>query len=100
MKPEYIGYGNFDEEQYVYAYCQCPVSFNYALKWKRILDGKIHTYTCICEDCGTKVSVNSGPNLSQHMHLLNIINEKLINEYISKVECCDELGGDANERLD
>jgi hypothetical protein len=66
MKPEYIGVGNFDEENYVYAYCRCPVSLNYAIKWPRIKDGKVHIYNCVCEDCGTEVGVISksfGPEL-------------------------------------
>ena len=66
MKPEYIGIGNFDENNYVYAYCKCPLSFDYAIKWPRIKDGKPHRYTCICENCGTEVGVISksyGPEL-------------------------------------
>ena len=56
-KPEYIGVGNFDEENYVYAYCKCPLSTDYAIKWPRIKDGKPHVYTCICENCGTPVGI-------------------------------------------
>lgn len=66
MKPEYIGVGNFDEDNYVYAYCKCPFSVDYAIKWHRIKDGKVHVYTCTCEDCKTEVSViskNYGPEL-------------------------------------
>ena len=59
MKPEYIGYGNFNEERYVYAYCKCPLPLDYAIKFKRILNNKGHVYKCICEDCGTEVSVIS-----------------------------------------
>lgn len=59
MKPEYIGVGNFDEENYVYAYCSCPISLDYAIKWPRIKDGKVHIYNCVCEDCGTEVGVIS-----------------------------------------
>lgn len=66
MKPEYIGIGNYDENNYVYAYCKCPLSVAYAIKWPRIKDGKPHRYTCICENCGTEVGVVSksyGPEL-------------------------------------
>lgn len=66
MKPEYIGIGNFDENNYVYAYCKCPLSADYAIKWPRIKDGKPHRYTCTCENCGTVVGVISksyGPEL-------------------------------------
>lgn len=66
MKPEYIGLGNFDENNYVYGHCQCPVSLEYAIKWPRIKDGKPHEYRCICEDCGTEVGVWSksyGPEI-------------------------------------
>jgi len=66
MKPEYIGVGNFDEENYVYAYCRCCLSLDYAIKWPRIKDGKVHNYNCVCEDCGTAVGVISksyGPEL-------------------------------------
>lgn len=59
MKPEYIGIGNFDEDNYVYAYCNCPLPADYAIKWPRIKDGKVHSYTCTCEDCGTEVGVVS-----------------------------------------
>ena len=66
MKPEYVGIGNFDEENYVYAYCRCPLPVDYAIKWLRIKDGKPHNYTCICEDCGIRVGIISksyGPEL-------------------------------------
>lgn len=59
MKPEYIGVGNFDEDNYVYAYCNCPLPVDYAIKWPRIKDGKVHSYICTCEDCGTEVGVVS-----------------------------------------
>lgn len=59
MKPEYVGVGNFDEDNYVYAFCNCPLSVDYAIKWPRIKDGKVHSYTCTCEDCGTEVGVIS-----------------------------------------
>lgn len=59
MKPEYIGIGNFDTMNYVYAYCKCPLPTDYAIKWPLIKDGKPHSYTCICEDCGTEVGVYS-----------------------------------------
>lgn len=59
MKPEYIGIGNFDEDNYVYAHCKCPLPADYAIKWPRIKDGKPHRYTCVCEDCGTEVGVIS-----------------------------------------
>ena len=59
MKPEYIGIGNFDEDNYVYAHCKCPLPADYAIKWPRIKDGKPHRYTCVCEDCGTEVWVIS-----------------------------------------
>lgn len=67
MKPEYIGYGNFDEEHYVYGFCKCPLPVDYALKWEKILDGKTHTYSCICEDCGTEVNCIAGGNISLGM---------------------------------
>ncbi len=57
MKPEYIGFGNFDTINYAYAYCNCPLSVDYAIKWSLIKDGKPHSYTCTCEDCGKSVSV-------------------------------------------
>lgn len=57
MKPEYIGIGNFDTMNYVYAYCNCSLPTDYAIKWPLIKDGKPHSYTCTCEDCGTTVSV-------------------------------------------
>lgn len=57
MKPEYIGPGNFDENNYVYAFCKCPLSVAWAIKWPRIKDGKSHRYSCVCEDCGTEVGV-------------------------------------------
>ena len=50
---------NFDEDNYVYAYCKCPLPSDYAIKWPRIKDGKEHRYSCICEDCGTEVAVVS-----------------------------------------
>lgn len=59
MKPEYIGLGNFDEDNYVYVYCKCPLPADWAIKWPRIKDGKPHSYICTCEDCGTTVSVIS-----------------------------------------
>lgn len=59
MKPEYIGIGNFNTNDYVYAYCKCSISMNYAIKWPRIKDGKRHRYTCTCENCGTKVEIIS-----------------------------------------
>ena len=57
MKPEYIGNGNFDTKNYVYAYCKCPLSMDYAIKFPRIKDGKQHIYACVCEDCGTEVGI-------------------------------------------
>lgn len=66
MKPEYIGIGNFDTDNYVYAYCKCPLPADYAIKWPRIKDGKPHRYSCICEDCGAEVGVISksyGPEI-------------------------------------
>ena len=57
MKPEYIGVGKFDEDNYVYGYCRCSLPLDHAIKWVRIKDGKPHRYNCICEDCGTKVEV-------------------------------------------
>lgn len=59
MKPEYIGNGNFDTDNYVYAHCKCPLTTEYAIKWPRITDGKPHKYSCTCEDCGTKVEIIS-----------------------------------------
>ena len=56
MKPEHIGLGNFDENNYVYAYCKCPLPADYTIKWPRIKDGKPHRYSCVCEDCGTEVN--------------------------------------------
>lgn len=41
MKPEHIGIGNFDEVNYVYAYCKCPLPVDYAIKWPLIKDGKL-----------------------------------------------------------
>lgn len=66
MKPEYIGIGNFDENNYVYGRCRCPLPAGYAIKWPRIKDGKPHEYRCICEECGTEVGVWSksyGPEI-------------------------------------
>jgi hypothetical protein len=66
MKPEYIGIGNFNTDNYVYAHCKCPLTTDYAIKWPRIKDGKVHIYNCVCEDCGTEVGVISksfGPEL-------------------------------------
>lgn len=57
MKPEYIGVGNFDEDRYVYALCDCPVTEGWAIKFNKILDGKPHRYSCVCENCGTEVGV-------------------------------------------
>lgn len=57
MKPEYIGYGNFDLKHYVYAVCMCPTSTAYAIKFNRIQDGEIHSYQCVCENCKTKIKV-------------------------------------------
>ena len=57
MKPEYIGVGNFDEDHYVYAVCKCPVTEGWAIKFNKILDGKPHRYSCVCEECGTEVGV-------------------------------------------
>ncbi len=57
MKPEYIGVGNFDEDHYVYALCNCPVTEGWAIKFNKILDGKPHRYSCVCENCGTEVGV-------------------------------------------
>lgn len=55
MKLEYIGNGNFDEVNYIYAHCKCPLTADYAIKWPRIKDGKLHRYRCTCEDCGTEI---------------------------------------------
>jgi hypothetical protein len=33
MKPEYIGVGNFDEDNYVYAFCKCPLPVDYAINY-------------------------------------------------------------------
>lgn len=66
MKPEYIGIGNFDENNYAYAYCKCSLSMDYAIKWPLIKDGKPHRYHCTCENCGTEVGVfrkTYGPEL-------------------------------------
>ena len=57
MKPEYIGYGKFDESKYVYAYCMCPLPTSYAIKFKRILDRNPHVYECVCEDCKTQIKI-------------------------------------------
>ena len=57
MKPVHIGYGNFDESKYVYGYCKCPLPTDWVITFNKILDGKPHFYSCICEDCGTKVSI-------------------------------------------
>lgn len=57
MRPEYIGVGNFDTDNYVYAFCKCPLPTGYAIKWPRIKDGKFHRCSCTCEDCGTEVEV-------------------------------------------
>lgn len=57
MVPEYIGAGNFDTNNYVYARCKCPLTTDYAIKWPRIKDGKPHKYKCTCEYCGTEVEV-------------------------------------------
>lgn len=59
MKPEYIGIGNFDTDNYVYSYCNCKLSSDYAIKWPLIKDGKPHRYACICEDCGAEIVVFS-----------------------------------------
>jgi len=70
MKPEYVGIGNFDEDNYVYAYCKCPLPVDYAIKWPLIKDGKPHSYTCTCEDCGATVSVitkSYGPEVYKEM---------------------------------
>ena len=66
MKPEYIGVGNFDTDNYVYAHCRCPLPGDYAIKWPIIKDGKPHRYSCICEDCGAEIGVlhkSYGPEL-------------------------------------
>ncbi len=59
MKPEYIGVGNFDTDNFVYSFCNCHLSTDYAIKWPLIKDGKPHRYTCICEDCGAEIMVIS-----------------------------------------
>lgn len=57
MKPEYIGIGFFDTDNYAYAYCKCPLPMDYAIKWPLIKDGKLHRYSCICEDCKTEIGI-------------------------------------------
>lgn len=72
MKPEYIGIGNFDTMNYVYAYCKCPLPVDYAIKWPLIKDGKPHSYTCTCENCGTTVSTiakSFGPEVYKEMEM-------------------------------
>ena len=72
MKPEYIGIGNFDTYNYVYTYCNCRLPVDYAIKWPLIKDGKPHSYTCTCEDCGTTVSViakSYGPEVYKEMEM-------------------------------
>ena len=58
MKPEYIK-DDYDDEKYAYAFCRCPLPITYALKFPKILDGKVHEYSGVCEDCGTKVTIVS-----------------------------------------
>lgn len=72
MKPEYIGFGNFDTINYVYAYCKCPLPVDYAIKWPLIKDGKPHVYTCKCNNCGATVSVMAksyGPEVYKEMEM-------------------------------
>jgi hypothetical protein len=57
MKPIHIGYGNFDESKYAYAHCNCTLPADWAITFDKILDGKRHIYKCVCEDCGTEVSI-------------------------------------------
>ena len=58
MKPEYV-MNDYDDKKYAYALCKCPLPLSYAIKFHKILDGKGHKYSCVCEDCGTEVSVIS-----------------------------------------
>lgn len=67
MTPEYV-MDNYDDEKYAYALCKCPLPLGYAIKFPKILDGKVHRYSCVCEDCRTKVTVVSksyGPEKSE-----------------------------------
>ena len=87
MKPEYIGLGNFDTFNYVYAYCNCRLPVDYAIKWPLIKDGKPHSYICTCEDCGTTVSViakSYGPEVYKEMEE-DAISRKAVLDAISEL---------------
>lgn len=54
-KPELLD--NIDYNNYVYGLCKCPLPICYAIKWRKIKDGKTHTYECKCENCKETISV-------------------------------------------